>query len=69
MHYEKATVICPHCDYQYTADDFTSASVDLWALAPNEARTDLTCLSCNKEFVVQGGYTPHYTTAFAEEEL
>lgn len=69
MHYEKPTVICPHCDHEYTDGDFESAKVDLWALAPNEEREDLTCPSCDKEFVVQGGYAPKYTTAFAEEEL
>ena len=42
---------------------------DLFALAPNEERAVVTCPKCDKEYAVQGGYRPHYTSAFSLEEL
>jgi len=42
---------------------------DLFALAPTEDRASIKCPVCNLEYWVQGGYQPHYTSAFAEELL
>lgn len=63
--------VCPHCGHTFTIDDMidTVAKVDLFALAPKEEREAVTCPSCDLEFWVQGGYSPHYTSAFAEEDL
>ena len=47
-------IICPHCQHK---------------LDTNEGREAMTCPACDQEFWVQGGYIPHYTTAFAEELL
>ena len=61
---------CPHCGYSLDADDMNSiSSEDLWALAPNEERAAIQCPQCDAEYWVQGGYAPHYTSAFSEEEL
>lgn len=69
MHYKKKAVTCPHCDYEYGHDEMNECQADLWALAPLEETTNLECPVCDKSFVVKGGYRPHYTTAFAEEEF
>ena len=53
-----------HCTDEMLALDF-----DAFALATNEGREAMTCPACDQEFWVQGGYIPHYTTAFAEELL
>jgi uncharacterized C2H2 Zn-finger protein len=68
-HFREAAIFCPHCDYAFTHDDMHDAEADLYELAPSEGQTDLTCPSCDQAFWVQGGYQPHYTTAFSEEEL
>lgn len=68
-HIEKAAIICPHCNYAYDLDDMSSCDEDLFAIAPNEAEAKLECIQCEQEFIVQGGYKPFYSTAFASEEL
>ena len=68
-HYREAAIFCPHCDYAFTNDDMVDSETDLYALAPSEGETDLTCPSCNQAFWVRGDYQPQYTTAFSEEEL
>lgn len=61
---------CPNCGYMLTHDDMIdSQDDDLFAIAPNEERAAIKCPQCDAEFWVKGGYTPHYTSAFAEEEL
>ena len=64
---------CPHCGHRINADEMNygpDVSEDcLWALAPNEGRAAVTCPSCDAEYWVEGGYVPHYTSAFSEEEL
>lgn len=61
---------CPHCGYMLTHDDMMDAGEsDLFGLAHREDRTHLACPKCDQGFWVQGGYTPHYTSAFSEEEL
>jgi uncharacterized protein with PIN domain len=42
---------------------------DLFALAPAEDRAVIECPVCDKQYWVQGGYTPHYTSAASEDEL
>jgi uncharacterized protein with PIN domain len=42
---------------------------NLFSLAHNEERAAIECPVCDKEYWVQGGWKPHYTSAFAEEEL
>lgn len=68
--FEQPRPVCPHCGHAFTTDDMLDAGdVDLFALAPREDREAITCPSCDKEFWVKGGYEPHYTSAFAEEDL
>lgn len=72
MHFRKPAIVCPHCDYELTTDDMLAlcdAGTDVFGMAPSEEREAIDCPSCDKNFWVQGGYTPEYTTAFAEEEL
>lgn len=64
-----ASIVCPHCGYTHDAQDMESMPFDPWALAPNEGREALKCFQCDREFWVQGGYTPQYSTAVCEEEL
>ena len=62
--------ICPHCEHEMDTEEMLSeSSVDLFALAPQEAAAAIHCPACGHEFWVQGGYTPHYDTAISEEEL
>jgi uncharacterized protein with PIN domain len=42
---------------------------DLFELAVNEDRAVIECPGCDKQYWVHGGYTPHYTSAFSEDEL
>lgn len=42
---------------------------DLHMLAHNEATAVIECPACDLQYVVQGGYTAHYTSAFSFEEL
>jgi len=69
--FERNTPTCPHCGYQMDSDDMlsTQKGIDVFAMAPREEKEVLTCPSCDKEYWVQGGYYPHYTSAFSEEEL
>ena len=62
---------CPHCGYMMDTDDMYSLTVgeDLFALAPDEGQTCVNCPRCDAEYWVKGGYMPHYTSAFSEEEL
>ena len=60
---------CPHCGYELNDDDMLASSEDLYALAPNEESAVVTCPQCDKEYAVQGGYRPHYTSAFSLDEL
>jgi len=50
-------------------DDMLAQDVDVFAMAPQEERHPLKCPACDKEFWCEGGYSPHYTSAFSEEEL
>lgn len=70
-HYEAKTVICPHCDHEFSTEDMCSADADdsLWDIAAREADAGVKCVSCFQSFVVQGGYIPHWTSAKTEEEL
>lgn len=64
------TPTCPHCGHAMTIDDMLDCQQpDLFALAPMEEKACITCPVCDLEYWVQGGYTTHYTTAFAEELL
>lgn len=60
---------CPHCGHELSHDEMHDATVDLYALAPDEGRECIECPVCDKEYWVQGGYVPHYTSAAAEELL
>lgn len=67
------TPVCPHCGHAMDTDEMLygkpTCDEDIFALAPDEGRTAIECPACDQQFAVQGGYTPHYTTAFSEEEL
>lgn len=69
--FERNTPTCPHCGYAMDSDDMlsTQKGIDVFAMASREQVEVLTCPSCDKEYWVQGGYEPHYTSAFAEEQL
>lgn len=69
--YERPTPTCPGCGYALDYDDMNgdAGDDDLFALAPNEERTSVTCPQCGTSYWVQGGYKPTYTSAFAEEDL
>lgn len=60
---------CPHCGHALDDDEMQTQPADLWALAPNEARECIECPRCDKEYWVQGGYVPTYTSAFVEDEF
>ena len=47
----------------------TTSDADLFAAAPYENHVCVTCPACDLQYWVRGGYTPHYTSAVAEEYL
>lgn len=69
--FQQSSPTCPHCGYALDTDDMLSdfSDADLFAIAPNDESADVTCPQCDKEYAVQGGYRPHYTSAFSHEEL
>jgi len=67
--YKTGTPTCPHCLHAMLPDDMLAQDVDVFAMAPQEERHPLKCPACDKEFWCEGGYSPHYTSAFSEEEL
>ena len=68
--YHRPYPTCPHCRHTMDIEDMQSCvDVDLFALAPAEDRTSIKCPACDLEYWVQGGYQPHYTSAFSEELL
>lgn len=64
---------CPHCGHEMDTDEMLygkpTCEEDLFALAPNEGTAVIECPSCDKQYWVKGGYRPHYSSAFSEEEL
>ncbi len=72
-HHRTPAPTCPHCDHEMSTDEMLygepTSSADLFALAPDEAQAVIECPCCDQHYWVQGGYTPHYTSAFAEEDL
>lgn len=73
QHFRKPHPTCPHCNHEMDHDEMhysaPTCDEDLYALAPYEGTAVIECPSCDKQYVVQGGYTPHYTSAFSHEEL
>lgn len=68
--HKQPTPVCPHCGHDFTTDEMTDVhDVDLFAIAHLEDTDVIQCPHCDKDFWVKGGYTPHYTSAFAEELL
>lgn len=62
---------CPGCGYALDHDDMSSGfgDDDLYALAPDEGTTSVTCPQCDNSYWVRGGYKPTYTSSFDEDEL
>ena len=71
--YKTSAPTCPHCGHAMDTDEMLygkpTCESDLFALAPDEGRAVIKCPRCDTEYWVQGGYTPHYTSAAGEEEL
>lgn len=69
--FQKPKPTCPHCGYALDTEDMNSgfSEADLWAAAPDEMTATIKCPSCDQEYAVRGGYVPHYTSAFSEDEL
>ena len=66
--FERAGPTCPHCGHEMTEEEM-DCEANLFALAHNEERAVIECPVCDKQYWVQGGWKPQYTSAFAEEEL
>lgn len=67
---EQRRPVCPHCGYMLDELDMPGITdYDIYALAAEEDTNVIECPQCDKEYWVRGGYNPHYTTAFAEEQL
>ena len=67
--FQQRTPTCPHCGYAMDHDDMVDAADDVFEAAVNEQRLPVLCPSCDAQYWLRGGYSPHYTTAFSEEEL
>ena len=71
--FQQPTPTCPHCAHAMNVDEMIygepTCEADLFALAPEEGRTDIKCPACDEFYWVKGGFKPHYTSAYAEEDL
>jgi len=69
--YKQPTPVCPHCGHVMTSGEMNCdfSDSDLFVLAPNEDTAVIKCPICDTEYWVRGGFNPHYTTGFSEEEL
>lgn len=69
--FEVSAPTCPHCAHEMSNDEMLAQDGNLFALAPNEGRAEVTCPSpsCGKTYWLKGGYRPHYTSAFTEDDL
>lgn len=73
--YERPHPTCPHCGYEMDIDEMVEhvhrggGHACLFALAKDEDHTELKCVSCQKSYWLKGGYRPHYTSAFNEDDL
>ena len=65
----RAPIKCPHCEYELNDDDFYESYIDLWALAPNEKDAEINCQSCDKSFIIKGGYIPTYEAFKSWEDV
>lgn len=68
-HHQTLTPTCPHCDHAMEFEEMTLNNQDLFTAAPKEESLCIQCPSCDQDYWIQGGYTPHYTSAVAEELL
>lgn len=61
---------CPGCGHEMDDEDMLSChDADLFDLAQEEGTACIMCPICDAEYWVQGGYMPHYTSAFCEDQL
>lgn len=68
--YQAVSPTCPHCGHVMDDEDRQRVtSEDLYALAPREGSAVVSCPQCTKEYAVQGGYRPHYTSALSIDDL
>jgi hypothetical protein len=73
--FEVNSPTCPHCAHEMDAHEMLApmhqGKPDLFTLAMNEGRAEVTCpsSSCGKTYWVKGGYRPHYTSAMTEDDL
>lgn len=67
----QARPTCPACGYALDDHDMSSdfGATDLWALPLAEEVASIECPQCDAAYWVKGGYTPRYSSAFAEEQL
>lgn len=59
---------CPGCGYELDGHDMDS-HLDLYDLAHAEDSKEIECPKCDAKYWVLGGWKPHFTTAWAEEDL
>ena len=61
---------CPYCGHEMDIDDMLACpDADLFRITTDEESACINCPSCDAEFWVAGGYTPHYHCAKTEDEL
>lgn len=72
-HYNTKHPICPHCEYEFNADEMvehhTQDDTMLYTLAHDEGIDSIECPQCDQVFWVEGSWQPTFTTALAEEDL
>jgi uncharacterized protein with PIN domain len=69
--FEVSAPTCPHCAHEMRNDEMRACGKNLFALAVDASRTEVTCPSptCGKTYWLKGGYRPHYTSGVTEEDL
>lgn len=71
MTFRTTSPMCPDCGHAMTTEEMLGNEVDLFALAPNEGRTEIVCpnVTCGSHYHCQGSYRPEYTSAMDECDL
>lgn len=69
--FQQSSPTCPHCGYALDEEDMFSnfSKSDLFDLPSSEEQAEVNCPQCDMSYWVQGGYRPHYTSAFDKEML
>lgn len=61
--FQQPTPVCPHCGHALDTDEMLECREDLFALAPAEGETEVTCPVCDLEYAILACNSPATLTA------